>query len=207
MVIKRGEHRLKPRQMGVALTATAEGEFGRALFEKEPGSGVYYEFEIKAIEYVREHHEVWVIDNDNGITEHTPQELRSETVGGVPYRVTDVNPLPVTMSKDGNVITFVTIKATASGNTKIVEPNTGKKIRVTYFSYANKHTTLADVGMRFGDTGDIKHRVALAANGLPFNANLLDCNWEGEADEVLNAYCDGAYTDGVYFTVGYKEVD
>lgn len=98
MPIKRGEFRLRPRQMGVCLGDIAEGDFGSALFEKVPGSGEYYEFEVKAIEYVREHHECWVVDDNNGITEHTPQELRAETSAGIPYRITDLYPLPVTIS-------------------------------------------------------------------------------------------------------------
>lgn len=205
MVIKRGEHRLKPRQLGIALIATAEGEFGRALFEKEPGSGVYYEFEVKAIEYFREHHEVWVVDNDNGITEHTPQELKYEDALGVPHRAGENTPLPVSMGR--KAITWVTVIPTTSGNTVIATPSSGKKIRVHGYIYSNKHTADVEVGMRFGSAGDVKHRAYLAAQGGNLPVNLTDEVWEGAADETLNAYLVADASNGVIFNVGYTEED
>lgn len=204
MALERGEFRLQPRQLGIARQDIATGEFGTCLFEKTPGAGDYVDIECKAIEYVRENHEIWVIDNNNGVTEHTPQELRSETAAEIPYRVTDENPLPVTMGKGGNVVTYVTVTCTASGNTEIVAaPASGYKIRVHYLAYGNKHTTIAVVGLRFGASGDIKHAMPLASEGGLYNANLTDANWEGGDVEALNANLAAAYADGVYVTVGY----
>ena len=206
MVIKRGEWKLKPRQMGVALQNIEADKFGTALFEKEVGSEQYFEFEVKAIEYIRENHEVWVVDNNNGVTEHTPQELRSETAAGVPYRVTDVAPLPVTMGSKGK--THVTITVTTSANATIIAPSgTTKKIRVHWYSYSNGHTAKARIGMRFGDSGDIKHRHTLAPDGGNINANLVDANFEGAAGETLYAKADADYSGGVDVNVCYSEVE
>jgi hypothetical protein len=196
--------------MGVCLQNIPEGEFGTALFEKVPGSGGYSEFEVKAIEYVREHHEIWVVDNNNGVAEHTPQEVRSETAAGVPYRVTDKNPLPVTMGKDGNVRETWSDTLTVAGNNVVVTPSSGKKIRVYYFSYSNAHNTMADVGIRFDAVGSVastnrKHRFSLAANGGAVNANLTDSSWEGEVDETLYVYLGAGYSGGVHVTVAYSE--
>jgi len=205
MVIKRGEYKLKPRQMGVALKNIPEGEFGTGLFEKEPGSGMYYEFEIKAIEYVREHHEIWIVDSNNGVTEHTPQEIRSETAAGVPYRVTDTAPLPVTMGSKGKI--HKSINVTGSDNAEIIAPtDETKKIRVHWYSYSNGHTAKARIGMRFGDSGDIKHRHTLAPDGGNISANLVDANFEGAAGETLYAKADAAYSGGIDVNVCYSEV-
>lgn len=70
VIIKRGVWRLQPRQRGIALENIAEGKFGTALFEKVPGSGDYFYFEVKAIEPVMLYHEIIVVDNNNGITEY-----------------------------------------------------------------------------------------------------------------------------------------
>jgi hypothetical protein len=202
MTIKYKEVILQPRQMGISLEDTEADKIGRALFEKVPGSGVFEEFEVKAIEYVRQNHEVWVVDTENGVTEHTPQEVKYEDALGVPHRVGEDYPLPVSMGR--KAVTYVTKTCTASGNTELVAaPGAGYKLRVHYFSYSNLHTTLADVGMRFGGTGDIKHRHALAAEGGNVNANLTDCNWEGSENEALNAYLAAGYSTGIYITVGY----
>lgn len=158
---------------------------------------------VRALEDVRLHRELLVVELPNHVLEHTPEELKYETQEKTWARVSEDTPLPITGG--GRAITHVTVTATASGNTEIVKPSSGKKVRVHYFSYSNAHNIQADVGMRFGGTGDIKHRFSLPANGGAVNANLIDANWEGAVDEILYAYLTAAYASGIYFTVGYTE--
>ena len=199
MVIKRGVSRLKPRQMGVALETIEEGKFGSALFEKVPGSNEYYEFEVKALEYIRENHEVWVIDSNNGITEHTPQELKFEDVLGVPHRVSDRIPLPC----GGGEAEPKTVTATASGNTVVLAPSSGKKLRVKYIFIFNNGAGSLTVGLRFTETGDL-HFSANLSGQTGHSENLTGCHWIGGADESLYVNLSGV--GDVTVTVMYDEV-
>lgn len=183
---------------GIALEAIARDTEGDAFF---PALNV--RAKIYALEDIRKNMDIIVVAANNRAIEHTPQELKYETRAATWQRVTEDFPLPVTAGS--RAVTYVTVKATASGNTELVAPTTGKKVRVHWYAISNLHTALADVGMRFGSAGDIKHRYALAAEGGNVTANLLDACWEGAVDETLYAYLAAAYSGGVYFNIGYTE--
>lgn len=190
---------LKIGQFGYSLEKIDENEHGPCYFD-----GIRYD--VKAGADIRRQAEVVLITL-------TPEPTVVETWGVFPlsyglraggFKTVDENyPLPVTTAS--KAITHVTIEATASGNTEIVTPSTGKKIRVHWYSISNKHTTLADIGMRFGASGTIKHKYGLPADGGTGPINLIDANWEGAANEPLYAYLAAAYATGVYFNVGYTE--
>ncbi|MEM1558267.1 MAG: hypothetical protein QXI11_08060 [Thermoproteota archaeon] len=184
--------------IGISLEDIRVGHTGEAYF---PSLDV--RTRVYAIEYIRKHRDIIIVGANNTAKEHSPVEISYETADGIWQRVTENHPFPVSMGR--KPVTYVTVKATAAGNTEIVTPSNGKKIRVHWYSISNKHTTLADVGMRFSPTGPIKHRYALAPEGGSVSANLTDANWEGGVNETLYAYLAGAYSDGVYFTVGYTE--
>lgn len=194
---------------GVSLEAISQDDWGYCKFpvgpkdERFKGGRVWVPVKVVAIEPVRERREVTVYDDQKGIKEATPVELSYELAEGGYQRAGEDHPLPVTAGS--KVVNYVTKEATTSGNTAIVAPSNGKKIRVHYFSISNKHTVLADVGMRFGTSGTITHKFGLAAGGGTVTANLLDACWEGAVDETLYAYLAAAYANGVYFTVGYTE--
>ena len=191
--------KLKIGQFGYSLDIISLDKHGPCYFE-----GVRYD--VKAGTDIRKWAEVIVITL-------APEPTVIETTGIFPlsyeltaggFRTVAENfPLPVTTGT--KAITYTTIEATASGNTEIIAPTKGKKIRVHYFAYSNEHSALATVGMRFGDSGDIKHTARLAADGGNFNANLIDACWDGAVDEALNANLAAAYAGGIYFTVGYTE--
>jgi len=209
MGYKRGELRLRPRQMGIALANIEEGKFGWGLFEKptEIGSGQYHEFEIKAIEYVRLRHEIWVVDSNNGVTEHTPQELRSEDVAGIPYRITDEAPLPVTMGKHG--VTYIdSVLITAANATELIAaPVSGYKLRIHYVSFSNKHTAVIDAALSEKTDGtELKFRTVLAPEGGNTDKNLTDSNWDLTVVTALQYYPQAAYAGGVVVNIGYSTV-
>jgi hypothetical protein len=199
MAEKRAVRELPIGTKGLAFEDIDVGKTGEAWFTIE---GKLERIEVYAVENIRKFREIQIIALGNRAIEATPTELKFEKVDGTWQRVTETYPLPVSMGR--KAITYVTKTCTNSGNTELVAaPGSGYKLRVHYFSYSNAHSSLADVGMRFGDTGDIKHRHALAAEGGNVNANLTDCNWEGGENEALNAYLAAAYSGGVYITVGY----
>jgi len=194
-----GKVKPKIRELGIALEDIPAGKSGRAIFRGE-------EIEVEAYEYVRSYHEIWCVGYSSGglplVTEHTPQELKFEEIDGTPRRVTENYPLPVSMGR--KPVTYITVICTASGNTELISaPGAGNKIRVHYFGYSNKHSGLAEVGMRFGSNGDIKHRYALAPEGGNICSNLTDCCWDGGENEALYAYLAGSYSGGVIFNIGY----
>jgi hypothetical protein len=181
---------------GIALEAISVGNTGEAYFPTLAKRAKIY-----ALEDIRKNMDIVIVAANNGAIEHTPEELKYMKVDGTWQRVTESYPLPVTMGS--KVVTYKTVKATDSGNTELVVPTSGKKVRVHWYAISNKHTVTVDVGMRFG-SGDIKHRYALAAEGGNVTANLTDSCWEGAADETLYAYLDAAYATGVYFNIGYS---
>ena len=197
--------KLKIGQLGYSLDIISLDKHGPCYFD-----GVRYD--IKAGTDIRKWAEVVVITI-------TPEPTIIETWGIFPLSyglviggfqtVAENTPLPITGGS--RALTHVSIVATATGNTAIVTPSPGKKIRVHYFSMSNLHTILADVAMRF-DTANstaatnLKQRHGLAADGGNINANLIDANMEGAVDEVLYAYLAAAYANGVYFNVAYAEV-
>jgi hypothetical protein len=198
MTIKYKEVILKPRQMGISLEDTEAGKIGRALFEKVPGSGRFEEFEVKAVEYIRQNHEIWVVDTENGVTEHTPQEVKFEDSEGVPHRVTAEYPLPV----DGAEAFPASVTAAAAGNTLVKTPSSSKKLRIKYIEVFNSGTASITVYLRFTTTGTA-HFTKYLAPQTGFNANLIGCNWVGGKDEsfYINLSADGS----VECTIMYEE--
>ena len=191
--------RLKIGQFGYSLDIISLDKRGPCYFD-----GVRYD--VKAGTDIRRWAEIVVITL-------TPEPTVIETWGVFPLSyglvaggfrtVAENNPLPVTAGS--KAISFTTITATASGNTIIVTPSKGKKIRVHWYSISNDHGITATVGMRFREAGTIKHQYALAADGGNVIANLLDSNWEGATEEPLYAWLSAAYANGIYFNVGYSE--
>lgn len=189
---------LKIGQFGYSLDIISVDKRGPCYF-----GGVRYD--VKAGTDIRKWAEVVVITL-------TPEPTVIETWGVFPlsygliaggFRTVGENtPLPVTAGS--KAITHVPITATAAGNTVIVTPTGGKKIRVHWYSMSNDHNVTATVGMRFG-SGTIMHEYALAADGGNVIANLLDATWEGAVDEPLYAWLSAAYANGVYFNIGCSE--
>jgi hypothetical protein len=192
------EEKVEIGTTGIALEHISTGETGEAYFPS-----LKRRVRVYAVEEIRKNRDIIIVGANNSAQEHTPTELKYETWQQTWERVGEPHPLPVTMGS--KAITYKTVKATAAGNTELVTPSSGKKIRVHWYSLSNKHTITADVGMRFGATGDIKHRYALAAEGGNIIANITDACWEGGIGETLYAYLEDTYSAGVYFNIGYTE--
>jgi len=160
MVIKYKEVILKPAQMGIALEDITEGSIGRALFEIVPGSGEYEEFEVKAIEYVRKNHEVWVVDTENGITEHTPQELKYDDILGIPHRVTERYQLPVTelhTYDDYKEIDFTDTEVSYTIGTAAHEANS--ELPESFVAKSILMRSTEDCYVRFNDKNNVQHKL------------------------------------------------
>jgi len=122
----------------------------------------------------------------------------------IPYQ-TDETKLKITsVPIPGAKATPATLNATASGNTAIVTPTSGKAIRVYYIHFSNRDTVNASprVGLRFTTTGTIYFSSTLAATGM-INANLLPHYWEGAVNEAL--YVNLSAAGNVDVTVLYGE--
>jgi len=196
------ETKLKVGAIGYSLNTINQDKRGFCYFDGE-------RHEVKAGSYVRKWAEVILIT-----TVPEPTVIETWSVFPLSYELADggfqtvgVNtPLPVTGGS--RAITVKTIEVTAVDTTEIIAPSSGKKIRVHFFLYSNKHTTVASVALTFKEspeTDDLKYRAALAADGGAIPCNLFDCNLEGEVDETLYAYAAAAYAGGVFVTVGYSE--
>ncbi len=160
---------------------------------------------LTAMEDVRANRDIIIGNNQGEFKEHTPVELSYGKSEGTGYqRVTEDYPLPVTTSSRSMLIKSVT--ATDSGDTTIVSPSAGNKIRVHYFSFSNAHGALATVGLKFGTGGDVIHRFALPASGGAANGNFVDATCEGIIDQVLYVNLAAAYASGVYVTIVYSEI-
>ena len=192
--------------LGICHTAIANNAWGEASIHYIPpqakGQWELGTYQIHALENIRENRDIIIVSANNGAIEHTPQELKYMTRAEIWQRVDEDHPLPVTAGS--RAIIWVRITATAIGNTTLVTPTTGTKVRVHYFSISNAHAALADVAMRFAAAGALVHQFALAAQGGLVNANLTDANWEGAINEVLFAFLTAAYAGGVYYTIGYS---
>ena len=191
--------KLKIGQFGYSLEIISLDKRGPCYFD-----GVRYD--VKAGTDIRKWAEVIVITL-------TPEPTVIETTGIFPlsYELTaggfktvaENFPLPVTATSKGVTHEIKTI--IDSGNTLIVTPASGRKIRVIWYFYSNAHGANVDIGMRFTETGTIKHRALLAAAGGNASSNLINAAWEGGKDESLYAYAAAAYAGGVYFNVAYIE--
>jgi len=160
---------------GIALEAIPVGETGEAYFPALKKRATVY-----AVEDIRKNRDIIIVGANNSALEHTPQELKFEREDGTWQRVTEKMPLPI----DGATAYPASVRATASGNTLVKAPSSGKKLKIKYIEFFNSGTTSVTVYLRFTKTGTAHFRKNLAAQ-TGFNANLIGCNWRGGEDEAL----------------------
>jgi hypothetical protein len=196
--------------IGLSLEEISEGKWGWCKFpighkdDRFAGGRIWIRVKVYAIEPIRIERDVMVYNNQKGCKEHTPVEVNYELAAGGYQRVGEDYPFPVTLGSKN--ITYETVECTAAGNTPLVTPTSGYTLKIHWYSISNKHAIVADIGMRFGANGTIKHKYGLAPSGGIIAANILDSCWKGAEDEVLYAYLTAAYANGVYFTIGYTQV-
>ena len=101
-----------------------------------------------------------------------------------------------------------TVSAAASGDTEVVAPSAGKRVRVLYLCLNADGANSADVtaGIRFGAAGDIVYLVSLKAGSI-FARNIgAGLNYiQGATDEALSVNLSASQT--VNCTVEWEEVD
>lgn len=181
--------------IGYAVDAIAEGKKGFCHFAGE-------RYDIKAGAAIRKWAEVIVISN-------APEPLAIETWGVFPLSyllsngdfttVGEDHPMPV-----GGVSKPKSVRATASGDTELVGPDAeGEKVVVTGLYIFNSGASSITVYLKF--TGDTEqHYKGNLAAQTGINVNLVDGNWEGDANDKLyiNLGADGT----VDVTVRYRSV-
>lgn len=196
--------------VGISLEAITSGTKGWCTFPTGPYDEklrriVWKRHLVPAIEDIRTERDVIIATEQEGVKEHTPVELSYQSRAGPYQRVTEDNPLPVTMgSKDSDSITHYTDQITALGNTLLVSAPSGEKIKVHYYLFSNEHLADTRVGLRFTTTGNIKHQAYLANQGGAVNANLVDVPFEGAENEDLYVNLATAAANGVWVTVAYS---
>ena len=194
--------------LGICNTAIASNKWGDAHIHYIPpqakGQWDLGTYQIHALEDIRENRDIIIVSANNGAIEHTPQELKYMTRAEIWQRVDEDHALPVTANSKAAIHT-VTL-CTAAGNTNLITPTRGTKISVRWYSLSNRHAATVDVGMRFA-AGNIRQRYALAADGGNVAVNLINVPWEGAVDEPLIANLAAAYAGGIYFNIGYEEVE
>ena len=197
--------------MGFSVENISQGKKGFCrlpLGERDStkwGGRKYVRIKLTAMENVRANRDIIVANEQGEIKEHTPVELSYEKHTGGYQRAGENYPLPTSMGS--KAISYYTAICTAAGNTILITPTSGKKLRIHFYAISNSHAIAATIGMRFTDAGDIKHRYTLASSGGNTIANLTDCCWEGAVGQALVAYLSAAYASGVIFTIGYTEED
>lgn len=96
-----------------------------------------------------------------------------------------------TISSIDAVATPVQISNTfaEAGNYTVHDPTADKKVRLKFISL--ELSADVDLGYRFGATGTIYY---LRTTAGPYVSNLIGCNVEGAADDILYLYASGACT-------------
>ena len=89
-------------------------------------------------------------------------------------------------------LTRTPINATLIGNTTIITPAAGRRLRLHLFILVNNGAAVNRAGLRFGAAGTINFRGDLAADGGTRAMNLIDAEVEGAADEALIVNLDAA---------------
>lgn len=103
-------------------------------------------------------------------------------------------------------LTPYTGTATASGDTTILTPASGKKIRVYFFEANNGGAADITAYFKFGSGGTGKElgKTLIAKNGGGFARSLVNNYFEGAADEVLKINLSSSGT--INWTIGIMEV-
>lgn len=198
---------------GISLQAITQGKRGDVALpvgardSTRDGGRVWEKIKLTAFESVRENQEIVVCNEQGEIKESAGLELSFRQVSGYYEEIGEETPMPVTNCS--KAINHYNQMLTAQGFTELIKPSEGKKIRVHWYSISNAHGADVRVGMNWDgvDTTTLKHRYYLAAQGGAVAPNILDAAWEGKKDEILYGYLSVACADGVYFNIGYVEVD
>jgi len=103
----------------------------------------------------------------------------------------------------GDSVTPYTVQATASGDTTLITPSSGKRIILKNLYVNNEQDADRIVKFRFG-SGSYFFTGELMRDGGTWNNNLIGCNLHGAVDEAFKINLDDAGEINV--TVLYKEV-
>lgn len=103
-------------------------------------------------------------------------------------------------------ITKVCITATASGDTTIITPGAGKKIRLFKFSYSADGNNAAGtvVALKFGTNPEIDKQWLDPKQ--PYADGLTMRYYDGGIDEALKINLSAAVSTGIYVNVAYQEI-
>lgn len=190
------EPKLELGMTGVSLAPIAKDDQGWAFIYD-----LKQQVKVVALEDVRLHRELLVVELPNHVLEHTPEELKYETKEKTWERVGEEHPLPC----GGGYATPASIQATASGNTEVIAPSgAAKKLKIKDIFVFNSGAASITVYLRDGAAGDARFQGTLAPNTF-ISKNLTGCNWKLTAGNSL--YVNLSAIGTVDVTVMKDEVD
>lgn len=121
--------------------------------------------------------------------------------GGEVRRVSPLNPLPVTTSQDGTVLSE-SREQTGVGAPTMVTPAAGKRLIIKGMSATLESATGGEAGIRFSG-GKVLHKVYRGDQAGSF----MNCNFIGAVDESLVVFTAGISAgQRAFFIVNYLEV-
>lgn len=98
-------------------------------------------------------------------------------------------------------VDYVTKGLTASGDINVITGTDGYRIMIFYLMYSNKDSSLADISLRFGTTGDLFMTAHVPASGGTTVHNFTGCAMQTAPGEVVRANLGAAGSASV--TIGY----
>lgn len=199
--------------LGLAQVAIAVDKWGETFIHYVPYQQERFPpgtYKVHALEDIRANRDVIVVDANNGVIEHTPQELKYLNRLNQWQNLMWLYPLPVTMGT--RPITWAPpLIATAAGTTPIIPaPGTNSRLLVHFVTISNRHPVAVDAAITFDIAGAIanlrlRHSIAPTGGNVPIN--LTDACLEGAANLMLYAWLAGAAAGGVIFNIGYTVED
>ena len=98
-------------------------------------------------------------------------------------------------------VKYVTQGLTASGDTNVITGTAGYRTMIFYLMYSNKDSSLADISLRFGTTGDLFMTAHVPASGGTTVHNFTGCAMQTAPGEVVRANLGASGSASV--TLGY----
>jgi len=189
---------IKMGMLGMSLENITAGKQGWVKLPIGPrdltmaGGREWVKVKVTAMEDVRENRDI-IVGNDQGeIKEHTPVELSYEKLEGGYQRVGEAHPLPT----GGGYAEPASVTATASDDTEVKKPASGKKLSIKFIYVFNSGVASRTVYLHFTTTGDAHFKANLAPQ-TGYTLNLVGCNWHGEKNEPLYVNLDAVGTINV----------
>jgi hypothetical protein len=117
-------------------------------------------------------------------------------------RVSEVNPLPVSMAGTNFGLVTATFEKLGPGTVTLVTPSAGKKVAVRGVMIAMETATGGEADIRFATTNKLIHKVYRGDQ----TGGYVELNLEGNVNELVNAVVTNISAgQKVFLLVNYQE--